>query len=225
MVRKWSYLNPLNFDITSSNTAGKLSVYTFKVFRVSTRFKKHNRGPLTVITRKIYSRRKHRTNWLRLTYITKGWVFFFLKSRQFVRFYQNLGLTNVQSFSTTPLVVARKLHEVLYQAGVSTSSCSSNILRPFILKGKPDKYLKNPLAHTPSTSLSSHGLSTVEHLEPVNPGLVHYDNLMYPYNSSFSIIEQKKHILQNTLQVFFRSNVEFVLLINRLLVLLTLHRF
>ena len=134
-------------------------------------------------------------------------------------------MTGVQAFSTTPLVVTRKLHEVIYQAGVTTSSCAATILRPFISNNKPDKYLKNPLYYTQSTSLATHDLHTLEHLEPVNPGLVHYDNLMYPYNDSFDIIKESHQILQNTLQVFFRSNVEFVLLINRLLVLLTLHRF
>lgn len=62
MVRKWSYLNlnESNYNIDSYNFIS--SIYNFKVFRSTTRFKKYNRSELTFMVRKKYSKRKHKTN-------------------------------------------------------------------------------------------------------------------------------------------------------------------
>ena len=47
------------------------SLYTFKVFRMTTRFRKYNRGPLTLTVREKHRRRKRRTNFIPLSYVLK----------------------------------------------------------------------------------------------------------------------------------------------------------
>ena len=222
MIRKWSYLNSANIDPTDTWFNGASSVYNFKVFRMTTRFKKYNRVPVTKIVRKKYARRKHRTNWLRLSYITKSWVFFFLKSRQFVRFYQSLGLFNVQAFSASTLIVTKNFADIVTSRGFTTFSCSQTLLNTFKGNGQFSKYYINPLLGSQSSGLSVRSIPDLTLVENINPGLINYDNLLYPYNlDNDKLLEYKLLYILTTTQIF-KNSLQHIKVLYKILITLTL---
>jgi hypothetical protein len=222
MVRKWSYLNNVHIDATDTWFEGKTSVYNFKVFRMTTRFKKYNRTAITSMVRKKYARRKHRTNWIRLSYITKSWVFFFLKSKQFVRFYQSLGLFNVQSYSATTLLITKKFSEIVSDQGFNTFACSKSLLKTFLLKGQASKYYINPLLNSQSDGLTTRAAANLSLIENINPGLINHDNLLYPYNTQTPQTDDYVALFSTLNDDIFNRTLHSVTTIYTILILLTL---
>ena len=224
MVRKWSYLNTVNTNIGSDWFSNTSSVYNFKVFRMTTRFKKYNRVSVTKVVRKKYARRKHRTNWLRLSYITKHWVFLFIKSKQFVRFYQSLGLFNVQSFSTSTLLVNKLFSDITTERGFNTFSCSTTLLNIFKNKGVFSKYYINPLQNSQSSGLTVRSIEDLGLIENINPGLINYDNLLYPYNFSNNKLTVYKNLNTIITNQIFTNVLLYIKVIYKTLIILTLIR-
>jgi hypothetical protein len=222
MVRKWPYLVSKFLYANPGHFETKSSVYTFKVFRMTTRFKKFNRKSPTVMVRKKYARRKHRTNWLRLSYITKNWVFLYIRSKQFVRFYQSLGLFNTQSYSTSVLVFEKKLSEVVNYAGLTTFACSRSIISLFLSKGDNTKYYNTPLLGSLSSGLATRDITNLPLSESINPGLVDYDSLLYPYTTVPSTRTEDLELYNSLLEVNFSSTLNYVTASYHTLVLLTL---
>ena len=147
MVRKWSYLdsNTPNLDAATSTSTSQL--YHFKVFRKTTRFKKFNRG-ITKMVRKNYARRKHRTNWLVLSYITKSWVLNYLNMRQFERFFSALTRFNINAYSSDVGVFQTKLHELSNKDGINIVSCSKTPLTRHINYSAGASFLINSTKNT-----------------------------------------------------------------------------
>lgn len=134
MVRKWSYLEinnqPQDLGILKRTPKTTLKKrHTFKVFRATTRFKKWTVG-LTRVVRKKYIRRKHLTTLMNLNYITNSWVSTYLKQRNFVRFYQGLGLTATQLIAPISCVVVQKAGSPDFdkENGLLTLGVSSKLL-------------------------------------------------------------------------------------------------
>jgi hypothetical protein len=224
MVRKWSYLNNVHVDSTDNWFEGKTSVYNFKVFRMTTRFKKYNRTSITSMVRKKYARRKHRTNWLRLSYITKSWVFFFLKSKQFVRFYQSLGLFNVQAYSATTSLITKKFSEIISDRGFNTFSCSRSLLNTFTQKGQSSKYYVNPLLNSRSDGLTTRVATDLSLIENINPGLINHDGLLYPYNSDTPTPGDYLTLYNNINSNIFNKTLHYLTTTYTIMILLTLLR-
>ena len=180
MVRKWSYLETrdLELDIQSLESASQL--YHFKVFRKTTRFKKFNKG-ITRMVRKNYARRKHRTNWLVLSYITKSWVTNYLKMRQFERFYSALGRFQFNAFSPNFDIFSIKLNSILNHNGINMASCSKRVLGRYLNQSNGADFLKNPTKNTNSAMIQATSLQDITLSTDVYPNLVNLDNLLFPY--------------------------------------------
>ena len=155
--------------------------YTFKVFRATTRFKKYSLGS-TNLMRKKYAKRRHRNNWLNLSYVTKTWVLFFLKNKQFTRFYQSLGLFNLSSYSTTVLFFGRQYLSMSNLNGATVASCSKKVIDHYLCNSGTNFY-RTPLLGAPSTVLTTRTHEDLLNSSEVNSGLLQYDNLLYPYNN------------------------------------------
>ena len=92
MVRKWSYLTSSHRTHTGSKDDGIYNFYVFKVFRVTTRFKKYRRYKTTFVRKKDKLRKKN-TNWINLLRIFAHWSTVYLKSRYLIRTYQMLYIS------------------------------------------------------------------------------------------------------------------------------------
>jgi len=185
MVRKWSYLSKIQLIDYTPASAITHSIYNFKVFKATTRFKKPNRGPLTYSVRRKYTRRRHRTNWVTMLYITRFWVSLFTRNKQFVRYYQSLGLVNMQSFATSTFLVNKQLPNLNTTSGFSTFSCSKRLLSYFLTQENKWVY-QSPIPRTSSTGLLTLTPQDSEEVTNVNPGIVVYDGLLYPYHDMYT---------------------------------------
>jgi len=181
MVRKWSYLNSKYVDLSNESISFCTLKYNFKVFRVTTKFRKYNLG-YTIMTRKKYARRRHKTNWITLSYILKYWVFFYLKLKQFTRFYQTLGLFNVQAYSASLSYFQKRLSGLNNYSGINSYSTPQSILFKFNALSKNFNFYKTPLLNSNSSGILVRDLDSLALSDSVAPGLVHYDNNFYPYN-------------------------------------------
>jgi len=79
---------------------------------------------------------------MNLNYITNSWVSTYLKQRNFVRFYQGLGLTSTQLISPISDVVIQKANSVDFDKskGLLTLGVSSKLLNRFSTLGLDIKY-------------------------------------------------------------------------------------
>lgn len=93
MIRQWSYI--IKQDINKRNRLSKpiYNRYVFKVFRTTTNFRKY-KLITTYFLRKKYVHRKHKTSWISITLLPILWSFKYIKFKQFLRFFQNLGIFN-----------------------------------------------------------------------------------------------------------------------------------
>lgn len=91
MVRKWSYIKSKYSLILISKLMIVHNCYIFKIFRLTTRFKKYNRYK-TKFLRKNFFLRKRKTTWLTLLSLFTKWSLNYLLNKHYICFYQNLSL-------------------------------------------------------------------------------------------------------------------------------------
>lgn len=218
MVRKWSYLNKSGIGVVDDSLINPVSLYQFKVFRKTTRFKKFNRG-ITKMVRKKYARRKHRTNWLVLSHVSKFWALSYLKMRQFERFFSSLSQTGFRAFSADVNVFMMKISEVFNRSGLNISSCTSTQLNRYVSKSKSMPHLLNPTQNTNNAVVRSSNLSTLFDSHEVFPNLLQTEGLTYYLNGT-NIESILKTI---TVGQLFKPSVSILTSLRSTSILLTLY--
>jgi hypothetical protein len=147
-------------------------------------------------------------------------VVFFLKLKQFVRFYQNLGLFKFQVYTPNLLVVFKKILSNPVSTGVNSFMCSYSILNhykhPFnnlnILKIHNQTTLSNV------TGVLVHSQESVQSLAKVHSNLVRYDNLLYPLDLD-SPVNDLGTLFSNLNTNLFHNQLNFSIVMYRLLIL------
>lgn len=223
MVRKWSYLESNFLDLHIDSLSRLTSLYHFKVFRKTTRFKKFNRG-ITRMVRRNYARRKHQTNWLILSYITKSWVLNYLKTRQFERFYNSLGKFPISAFTSDTSVFLLKHGSILNKNGINIISCSKSVLMKHINYSSGAQFLLNPTKNTNSAIIQANTAEDLTLSLEVYPNLVNLDNLLYSYEE-MAILTKPQHnvdFINNLNQLMFKNTTHIVTTAYNILVLSTL---
>lgn len=195
MIRKWSYLESSTPSVTSGLLDSSSQLYHFKVFRKTTRFKKYNRG-ITKMVRKNYARRKHRSNWLVLSYITKSWVLNYLNMRQFERFYSALTRFKINAYSADASIFHLRLQDLSNLDGINVVSCSKTPLRRHINYASSASFLINPTRSTNSAFVQTLEPSSLVNSTEVYPSVVYLDNHSYSYDDmsevdSMSLCQQR----------------------------------
>lgn len=153
---------------------------------------------------------------------------FVFRAKQFIRFYQNIGLFNVQSYSANICYFDRRLYEINNFNGINSFSCSQRILLKFIFKDgesldlKTQNFFNTPLFGNSSAGVMSRSMEHMHLSENIAPGLVQYDRLLYPYNVILDENEKLNYLLNlDTLSLTYVNSQ--VLAIYQSLVLLTLY--
>ena len=95
--------------------------YSFKVFRMTTRFKKYKRNE-TFFVRKQDSTRKRQTSWLTLLGIFSQWSLQYIQYRQLLRYYQNVELYPYQFIIPSISVINKKINLFNPQLSFITST-------------------------------------------------------------------------------------------------------
>lgn len=230
MVRKWSYISPIKSCLSRRSTSFRYlrRVHVIKVFRSGTRFLKRYIRRQTRFTRLTYRRRKHKTSWLSFSYLIFSWVKNFLKYRQYLRFYQSLGLLKFQSYSTTSSLIHNVIGRELLSYSVSTFSCSRkliNVFNSFSTKDKP--VLLPPISGVLFTGLLSVSPDQLQLEEDLNPGLVECEGFRYPFSTNVKYFSDGIHMLtylgtSNTVFNVVLSYTMVIYILSLLLVLKTI---
>lgn len=217
MVRKWSYLKPIKLDYLSSNRLYLTPLYNFKVFKATTRFKKYSIG-LTKFVRKSLAKRKHKTNWLVFSYALQRWLFFYLKNKQFIRYYQAMGMFNITSVGASPSFITKQQDKFVLDSGLFFLSCSKSILNAFFFKKQ--NFLTSPLYNNQSTLMLSSDINELNQKNELSPGLLIYDNVIYPYN--YIVDTKYNQLLFKINNNLFTFTLKFILNIYKIIIKLSL---
>jgi len=221
MVRKWSYLK--TFKLTTPNTLAPIkAVKSFKVFRKTTRFKKYSRG-ITKIVRRKYMTRKRKSTALFAYYITKDWVYHYLKLRQFERFYQSFGLANVASYAAD-FDVFKVAPERLNEGGIHIFSVSKSIFSYFQRKNisTNSALRQSKVYNSKQTFIQTDSFETLSNSLLAYPIAANLENYEYPTIGDTWATSQHSQILKALQLTQFKSTLKFIQSYKRVLVLLSL---
>lgn len=130
MVRKWSYLTSSNTLPLNQSLRPLSKCYLFKVFRMTTRFKKYQRNE-TSFVRKQDSSRKRQTSWLTLLAILSQWCLQYIRYKQYIRYYQNTGLYRHQMIIPNIFVIQKKLNLFNSELSFTTSTLTTQLAETF----------------------------------------------------------------------------------------------
>ena len=153
------------------------------------------------------------------------WVRNLLKYRQYLRFYQNLGLLPFQSYSTTLSLVTRVFSKSSTAYNFSMLSCSKKLLlffENFSSRGHPRLLPK--LKGILFTGLLSANLEDLRLNEEVNSGLVECEGFRYPFSTDpkFFTLSLHKSYYTTTLLGISAHVLNYLTIIYSITILLTL---
>ena len=146
MVRKWSYLksknNQIDINIVYPSTSFRIidKRHTFKVFRKTTRFKRYSTGLSTVVRLKTYKITR-KTEKLTLACFINLWARVYMRSRQFYRYYQAVGLFSIVMPTFAPDSLKAILLKSSPVSNIFYFSCSNNVMRKYLVGNESDKKL------------------------------------------------------------------------------------
>jgi hypothetical protein len=208
MVRKWSYLTHTQDQNISTSLLAMSKCYSFKVFRMTTRFKKYKRYE-TFFVRKQDSSRKRQTSWLTLLSIFSQWSLQYIKYKQLLRCYQNIGLYSYQLIIPNTLVIDKKINlfnpQLTFITSTLTKQWTSSV-----------DYFSSSNFNT----LSSNNYNENIFKEVNVSGLIFEKQIFNPRSKTLEILNSLSYDLYDNL---FKISLAQVNLSYRVLTLLTLY--
>jgi len=194
--------------------------HTFKVFKKSIKFRKHSTGLTKFKKRRKQIKRLRYNSFSLVLNLLKAWSVFYMKSRQFWRFYHTAGqLVSVIPCTDIVLYYARMAKKTELPA-VNIFSCSHSVLNYYLDNTKHDMtYLSCSL----TSSNNSYLLTAEDPLEPslnaVSPTVLKFETLHYSLDSYISKSEESAHTAPVSISPALPIEVELY----KVLILLTLH--
>ena len=234
MIRKWSYIN--NYLFTNLNLTEQwlrsvklISIYKFKVFKKSIKFRKFNKG-ITRMVRRKYIKYRRLTSNVSLLYSIHAWSLAISKQRHFTRFFQAINLFKWNIFSPNPLVFFKFLNK-LNNSGINApqipliSSSSKNIINHLLQITKVSRFWTSGrnFKNTSWTFLQFYNDLNLEVYKPLGLNVVNYAPNLYPV----SILTYKPYLYKNytysqLYETLFKVILRYILEKYKFLVKLTL---
>lgn len=137
-----------------------------------------------------------------------------------MRYYQSVGMFKFSSYSISINFFQKQNELFPIQSGISLASCSKNILKSFLIRSP--SYFISPITNHPSTLMLSQDISELSKNPELNPGLLVYDNILYPHNYSLTKIGSCKSLFRKLKHNFFTTTLKISLIIYRILIKLML---
>ncbi len=215
MVRKWSYLTMTAGGTVEKPLSAIAKCYSFKVFRMTTRFKKYQRYG-TSFVRKQDSSRKRQTSWLTLLSILAQWSLQYIKYKQYLRYYQNSNLYRYQFVIPNIFVIQKKINLFSSQLSFITSTLTSQLLCTFQPNTENLYYRSNSL-NTFSTNESS-----IPSLKEVNVSGVVHDRHIFTELEAVNLSQYQNPQVFFTLM--YTNSLQYTLQLYKILILLSLYR-
>jgi len=215
MIRKWSYLTVEEQPSTTKSLNSLTKCYSFKVFRMTTRFKKYQRTG-TSFVRKQDASRKRQTSWLTLLSIFAQWSLQYIKYRQYLRYYQSRGVYTYQFIIPNIFVIHKKINLYNPQFTFITSTLTRQLLLTFQLMSN-----KTPTQLVGLNTLSTN-CTLPDTLQDVNVSAVIYDNQTFMNNQLLSPLHTQTAQILN--QVVYNNVLSQVTRLYQVNILLSLHQ-
>ena len=181
MVRKWSYLKDLSINDSSFWEPHFKSLskrHTFKVFRKTTRFKRYSIGLSTVVRLKTMKITR-KTEKLTLSTFISSWSKVYLRSKQFYRYYQAIGLFNVIVPTFSPDAVKSIILKTNPVVNIFYFSCSKNVLKKYLTEKLSDKKIKSPINHSRNCYVAATGLKDLKDFDKISSSILFLDENFY----------------------------------------------
>ena len=215
MVRKWSYVTPTKGLLVNKSLSELTKCYSFKVFRMTTRFKKYQRNG-TSFVRKQDSSRKRQTSWLTLLSVFAQWSLQYIKYRQYLRYYQSLNLYKYQFSIPNIFVIGKKLNLFNPDLSFTTSTITNQLLNT--LNGTSvDTSTKIKYSNILSSDTNS-----LQNLKEVNVSGYVYDNQLFTELQPLTTYKQQNLTLLYL--TMYNSSLKQVTEIYKVLILLSLYK-
>ena len=208
MVRKWSYLTTNSNISPISELVAPYNVYTFKVFRLTTRFKKYKRYKTTFL-RKKDKLRKRKTNWCNILRIFADWSKIYIRSKQLIRIYQsffivkyNCILYNLNFFNKLIINFNTPIHFNTF----------------FVTKSYKSLYLTNKIKY-PIYNIQTNNLTSLSEFNSYN---IQFDKFKYK-NLTLLNISKNQFYFKSILNTFKLTQLH-ITIFYKILIKLTLLR-
>ena len=215
MVRKWSYVTPTKGLLVNKSLSELTKCYSFKVFRMTTRFKKYQRNG-TSFVRKQDSSRKRQTSWLTLLSVFAQWSLQYIKYRQYLRYYQSLSLYKYQFSIPNIFVIGKKLNLFNPDLSFTTSTITNQLLNTL-----NDTSVDTSTKIKYSNILSS-DTNSLQNLKEVNVSGYVYDNQLFTELQPLATYKQQNLTLLYL--TMYNSSLKQVTEIYKVLILLSLYK-
>ena len=205
------------------NIKSFVKTYKFKIFKKTTRFKKHNIG-LTkyIINRKKYHNRKRRSTNLLNYYISSNWSLNYRKKAQFIKYIQTLYLFNKTSAVININYVLKKIVP-LPSVYINTACITKSLIYTKILFGSKESLPINLLNKNASIGyVYKNSISKVNDFYKIQP----LNNLIYETTHfkelSISALANIKNSFSSLTSIFFRRSMFFLSTLYKILIQLSL---
>jgi len=213
MIRKWSYLTDTQDLNVSASLTAMSKCYSFKVFRMTTRFKKYQRNE-TFFVRKQDSSRKRQTSWLTLLGIFAQWSLQYIQSRQLLRYHQSRGLYVYQLIVPNVFVIQKKINLFNPQLTFVTSTITSKWYNT-IKKSTKINYNRSISLTTLMTDNISNSV-----LKDTNTSGLIIDNQRFVENQE--LLSLQNQTTQTLNQLGYMSSIPYITNFYKVMILLTL---
>ena len=197
MVRKWSYLKTLTINDNSFwdpyfNTLNKK--HTFKVFRKTTRFKRYSTGLSTVVRLKTMKITR-KTEKITLSTFISSWSRIYLRSKQFYRYYQAIGLFTILMPTFSPDSVKSIILKNNPISNVFYFSCSKSVLKKYLSNNFYDKKIKSPIQNSRNCYIATTGILDLKDFDKVSSSILFLDEKFYIPNEVIKVEKAKINFL------------------------------
>jgi ribosomal protein L2 len=122
------------------------------------------------------------------------------------------------SFGVSQNFINKQNEKFNVESGLFFLSCSKNIINFFIIN-KPNFFL-TPIRDNTSTMMLSRNIDDLNKNNEINPGLMIYDNLAYPYN--YKNPSEYTYLLPKLQTNLFKYTLKFIIIIYKILIKLSL---
>lgn len=215
MVRKWSYLTTQNNLLFNQSLSVVTKCYSFKVFRMTTRFKKYQRYG-TSFVRKQDSSRKRQTSWLTLLSIFAQWSLQYIKYKQYLRYYQSISTHNYQLTIPNIFVIGKKSNLFNPLLAFTTSTITNQLLNTL------HTTKVNINTQTKYLNILSSNTNTPDVLKEVNTAGCVYDMQLFSKLKPSHILQQG--IIETLYSLTYNNSLMQIVELYKILILLSLNQ-
>lgn len=162
------------------------------------------------MVRRKYMKRKRKSSSLFAYYITKSWVQNYLKLRQFERFYQSLGSSQVMAYAAD-FDVFKVAPTNINDSGIHIFSCTKSLINHFINVAKltSSPLIFSNIQNSRLTYVQSDSLETIAQSNLSYPSAIRFDESNYhPVNETPNQSDTVL-LLQNLHDQQFKTSLNF----------------